>query len=170
MSMEILLDELTYIELEISAITTDMYAYGWMPEEKKKMKAAARKSCDELDEIKQRLNSLPIPATLKQLKAENLTAIVKLQGVYREVDKKSFEDIAESFASFKESYVQYARELEKAWERYGEKADLPDDFDPRLEEMKLVKKQRDRDTYLLAYSLMQEKKYSQAFRNLNSLE
>ena len=44
------LDTMAFIELQISAVTTDMYL-GWLPEEKEMMKEASQRAIADLDDI-----------------------------------------------------------------------------------------------------------------------
>lgn len=169
-SIESLLDKVTYFELEISAITTDMYVYGWMPEEKKKCREAALKACGELDRIKRQLNSLPFPEKLSGLKRENTAVLDKLRRIYSGIEEKKPEDISKAFASFKKLYTQYARELEKAWEKYGSKIALPDNFDPGEEEVKLIRDPADKESYSAAMKFMKEKKYARSYEELTRLK
>lgn len=88
------LDELRYIDLQLAAVTTDMYLYlGWPPEEKDMMKDASQKAITDLNEIKNHLTGLSLPNELVNLKHMNLQLIGKLQEIYNEIEKKELEEI-----------------------------------------------------------------------------
>jgi len=169
LSAEEALDNLVYLELQISAITTDMYLYGWMLGEKEKMRNASIHACANLKEMKDQLKELKIPKELKKLRETNLKIIDMLRNIYSGIERKKSDDIAKGFKIFNLWYVQYAKTLEQAWERYGRKVDLPLGFDPVNEESKLIDPPEDRNLYLEVTRLIKERKFKQAYEILSSL-
>jgi len=169
LSAEEALDNLVYLELQISAITTDMYLYGWMLGEKEKMRNASIHACANLKEMKDQLKELKIPKELKKLRETNLRIIDMLRNIYTGIERKKPEDISKGFKIFNRWYGQYANALEQAWEKHGRKADLPPDFDPAGEESKLIDSPEDRHLYLKTKKLMQKRKFKQAYEKLSSL-
>ncbi|HNV85475.1 MAG TPA: hypothetical protein PKL97_00745 [Candidatus Omnitrophota bacterium] len=168
-SAEETLDCLTYWELQISAVTTDMYLYGWMLGEKERMRTASILACADLKEMKDRVKNLQVPKELKKLKETHLKIIDMLRNIYTGIERKKPEDIAKGFKIFNLWYAQYANELDQAWERYGRKVDLPPNFDPAGEEDMLFDNAEDRAVYLEAKDLIRNKKYKKAFAKLSSL-
>lgn len=168
-SAEEALDHLTYWELQISAVTTDMYLYGWMLGEKERMRNASILACADLKEMKDQIKTLQVPKELKKLKETNLKIIDMLRNIYTGIERKKPEDIAKGFKIFNLWYAQYANELDQAWEQYGRKVDLPPNFDPAGEEDKLFDNPEDRTSYLEAKDLIRDKKYKRAFAKLSPL-
>jgi len=166
------LDELTYAELQISAITTDMRLYlGWFPEEKELMGKASQKALKDLDEVKRFLTSLDIPDELTAVKKKELKLIASLEAIYTGVEKKEMERIKQEFVLFREFYSQYLEEVKKFPNEYRFPEKLPNGFvDPLSKEFNLIENQEDKEVYLNAVKLMKSGTFSEAYSDFNYLK
>ena len=164
------LDELRYIELQLSAVTTDMYLYlGWLPEEKDMMKNASRKAIADLNDVKNNLTILNVPKELANFKEMDFQLIDRLQKIYNGIEKKELEEIKKEFSTLDKLYLRYSEEAEKAHEKYNYKVELLKDTLPITEEIKLIQGEKDKNIYSNAVKLMKERNYAQAYKYLNNL-
>ena len=161
------LDELVFTELQIAAVTTHMYMYlGWLPDKKEWMKETSEKAISDLNEIRRRITELKLPEQLSELKESNLEIIDKLKAIYIGVEEKEAEDIKQGFISCGELNSQYSEKLRDALKKYRHMQELPEDFEPVNEEIKLIQNQEDKDIYLNAIKLIRNKEYRQAYQDL----
>ena len=165
------LDELIFMELQISAVTTDMYMYlGWFPDKKEWIKEASARAINDLTEIRTRISGLNLPTELVELKDMNFKMIDKLNEIYTGIESKKDESIKQEFVSFRELHSQYLKIFKDALNKYRYIQELPQDFDPINEELKLIQEQKDKDAYLGAIRLMNEKEYREAYEELIRLQ
>ena len=100
------LDDLKFVEMQISSVVIDMQRYlGWFPDDKNMMKKAAVKAIDDLINIKNYLNQLKFTNDLTDLKDISISALDSLVKIYDGIELKSLEDIGAEFASFNEMGV-----------------------------------------------------------------
>ena len=164
------LDELRYVDLQVAAVTTDMYLYlGWGLEEKDMMKDASQKAIANLNEFKTRLTNLSLPNELGKLENMSLELIDRLQKIYNGIEKKKIEEIKEEFSPFNELYLQYSEEFKDVYEKYSYEVEFAEDYDPIDEEIKLIQDQKDKDVYLNVVELIKNKNYTKAYGDLNNL-
>ncbi len=165
------LDDIRFVELQIEAVTIDMHRYlGWFPEEKKMIKKASVKALDDLELIKDYLRQLDFAGQLIELKKSNLAITDKLIGIYDGIESKTQEDIKKSFAEFNNLYSHYSQKLEEVIKKNESVAKLPEDFDPRKEEIKIAQDQQDRQAYLNAVELVKNKNFLHAYKDLAILK
>jgi len=163
-------DDLRFVELQIEAVTIDMYRYlGWFPDEKEILKKASVKAIDNLEVIRDYLQQLDFTGQLIELKKSNLANIDKLIQIYDGIELKSTDDIKKAFAEFNDVYSQYSEKLGKSIKENQPVVKLPEDFDPGEEEIKFAQNQQDRQAYLDAVKLIKEKKFDQAYKDLAGL-
>ena len=170
-SYEAGLDDIRFVELQIEAVTIDMHRYlGWFPDEKEMLKKASVKALDDLELIKDYLRQLDFAEQLIELKESNLTITDMLIGIYDGIELKDQNDIKESFAELNRLYSQYSKKLEEVIQKNEPVAKLPEDFDSKKEEIKLVQNQQDRQAYLNAVELIKERRFGQAYKGLTNLK
>ncbi len=164
------LDEFILTALQVSAVTTDMDMYlGWYPEEKESIKEASEKAIEDLEDIESRLNSLKLPKKLVKLKEANLKLIDKLKEIYTGIETKSDEEIRQGFFELNELYAPFQGKLESTLEKNSPPRELPENFEPLNEELKLIQNEEDKTNYLNAIKLIKGKKYFGAYEILNQL-
>ncbi|MCD6371756.1 MAG: hypothetical protein J7L39_03495 [Candidatus Aenigmarchaeota archaeon] len=165
------LDELIYIEFQVSAVTTDMYMYlGWLKDEKDQMREASIEAIDDLEKNRKHLMSLETPNELIELRDMNLAVINKLKEIYTGIESKKDDEIKAEFESFGELYTKYSENFKDALKKYRNMPELPKSFDPLIEELRLANNQQDKDAYQSAIQLIKEKQYSQAYDILSRLK
>ncbi|MGD9014841.1 MAG: hypothetical protein PVI33_02305 [Candidatus Omnitrophota bacterium] len=164
------LEKLAFLELQIGAVTTEMYMYlGWFPDNKEGIKQASGEAIVDLDEIRQQVAELKLPKQLSGLKEANLNVIDKLKEIYTGVENKESEEIKQGFVSLGGLHSQYSEKLKSALMQYRPMQELPEDFHPVDEEVKLTQNEEDRIGYLNLIDKIKKKKYRQAYQDLNSL-
>lgn len=164
-------DELRFTELQLSAVTTDMYRYlGWAFEEKAAMKAAAQKAQADLEELKMRL--VATNPTMDQAKLQEvlLEMIDRLQSIYAGIETKQLEAIKEEFAPFNDLHEQYAQLLKTTWNEPEVNGEIAPVGDSLREELRWIEHPEDQNTYRSAVSLMEERKTAEAYGVLRELE
>lgn len=170
LEIEDYLDEFIFTELQVSAVTTDMYLYlGWFSDKKEWIKEASGQAVKDLDEIKEQIADLNLPQELAGLRNANLNVIEKLKEIYTGIENKKNEDVKQEFVFFNELYSQFQEKLKEALKKYRNIQKLPEGFDPLNEEVKIIKTEEDRNIYLMAIELIKEKKYSESYENLKKL-
>ncbi|MHA1676296.1 MAG: hypothetical protein ACTSU6_03875, partial [Candidatus Njordarchaeales archaeon] len=123
------MDKMAFIQLQISAVTTEMYRYlGWFPDEKEWIKEASEKAIVDLDEIRQQVTELKLPRQLAKLKKANLKVIDKLKEIYVGIEKKKAEDIKKEFATLEELNSQYSEKFKDALKKYRPMQEMPQGF------------------------------------------
>lgn len=164
------LEELVYIEFQISAVTTDMYMYlGWFEDKKDWIKEASDKAIKDLEELQGYVANLKTPVEMISLQDTNNAVIVNLKAIYTGIENKKSEDIKTEFQSFNKLHVKFSEDFKHALEEYRNMQELPQDFDPIIEELKLASNQEDKDAYQRATQLINEKNYNQAYEILSQL-
>jgi len=165
------LDELVYVEFQISAVTTDMYMYlGWFEDKKDWIKEASLEAISDLEEIEKSIMNLDVPGELIELREANKAIIQKLKTIYAGIENKKPEDIKAEFESFNKLYAKYSEDFKHALKEYRDMQELPQVFDPIIEELKLASNQKDKDAYQRATKLINEKNYNQAYEILSQLK
>ena len=165
------LDEMVYVEFQISAVTTDMYMYlGWFEDKKDWIKEASLEAINDLGEIEKRVMNLGVPDEITYLREAKRAIIQKLKTIYAGIENKKPEDIKVEFESFNKLYATYSEDFKHALKEYRDMQELPQDFDPFIEELKLANNQEDKKTYQDAVQLINEKKYNQAYEILSQLK
>ncbi len=165
------LDELLYLEFQISAVTTDMYMYlGWFEDKKDWIKEASAEAINDLNEIEKYIKELDAPGDLAHLKEMNLEVVSKLKGIYSGIEAKENNVIKSEFESFGKLYTKYSDTLKEAMKEYRYMQELPEGFNPMNEEVKLATNEEDKDTYRKAVRLIDDKQYNQAYGILSDLK
>ncbi|MBU1043389.1 MAG: hypothetical protein KJ915_03200 [Candidatus Omnitrophica bacterium] len=165
------LDEIAYIDLQVSAVTTEMYKFiGWLPDEKEWMKEAAPKAVRDLEQLKSHLQIIDLPRNLSQLKKLDIKIIDTLKAIYTDIDKKEDKEIEDAFALLDKQYSKYQERLRKAFKKYKQTPKLPPKFEPIDEEIKLTNNEKDREAYLKAVKFIDEGELIQGYEELKALD
>lgn len=169
-SYEPSLDDIRFVELQIEAVTIDMYRYiDWFPEKKELIKKASVKAIADLELIKDYLQELDFTGQLVELKKSDLTITDKLIQIYDGIELKQDEDIEKSFIELDSLYSGYSKKLGEVIKEHEPVAKLPEDFDPNKEELKFAQNQQDRQVYLDAVEHIKEQRFGKAYNILVSL-
>jgi len=164
------LDELVYLEFQLSAVTTDMYMYlGWFADKKDWIKDASKEAVNDLIDIENHVRGLKTPIELIELREMNLQSISKLKDIYDGIEEKPAVAIKAEFKEFGGIYEQYSVRLKTELKKYRNIQELPQDFDFINEETKLITNLKDKDNYLQAIDLMKNKKYEEAYNSFSEL-
>ena len=165
------LDDIRFIELQIDAVTTDMYRYlGWFFDEKDMMKRASIKAISDLRTIKDYLQQISFTDDLLELRDINITIIDNLIQTYDNIDIKQEEEIRKDFDEYSEIFCQYIKKFEEYSSKHNFVGKLPEDFNIREQEIVLIHNTKDRKAYLNAIELIEAKKYAQAYNILLKLK
>lgn len=153
------MDKMAFIQLQISAVTTEIYKYlGWSPDEKEWLKEASEKATADLDEIRQQVTELKLPKQLTKLKKTNLEVIDKLKEIYVGIEKKRVEGIKKGFVAVEKLNLQYSKKFKDALKKYRPMQKMPKDFKPVNEEIRFISDEKDKGAYLKAVELLESRK------------
>jgi hypothetical protein len=125
------LDDIRFVQLQVEAVTIDMYLYlGWFPDEKDALKKASVKAIRDLEMIKVYLQQLAFTGQLREFKETNQAIIDRLIQIYDDIESKNEADIKQSFTDFNNLNSQYAGQLEIFIKKNTPVTKIPADFDP----------------------------------------
>lgn len=165
--LESYLDSMSYYNLQVGAVTTDMYLYfGWLPDEKEAMKKASNEAILRLEYIKEQIGTLDTPTVGKDMEGVYLRALDRLQDIYSGVELKDIEEIEKEFGEFNELFSQYSRVHSKLYEDQSRKEEQETDT---LAPPPQFKSEQDQENYDDALELMKEKEYGRAYDILQEL-
>jgi len=168
--MQDCLDELSFADIRISAVSADMSFFLGMAQEKPEgLAEAARKAVKDLDEIRNELVNLDAPPELNEVRNICIEAVSLLRGIYEGSEAKAPEELAREFANLNELHTKTQKTVSDAFEKYGSKTELPEDFDPLKEEVKLLEDPGDKLLYSEAIELVREGKTKEAFEKFAAL-
>jgi hypothetical protein len=141
------LDKIIFSDLQLQAVTVDMYLYlGWLPEAKEEVRKASQKAINDLEEITSFMKKLTLPQELISLKTQFLKTIAKLKEIYKDIDKKKEEEIEKEFTVFNNLHTAFLENLKKSL-KYRESVELPKNFKSIDQETKLTKTKEDKSFY-----------------------
>ena len=164
------LDKIIFFNLQLQAVTVDMYLYiGWLFEEKKEMKKASENAINDLEELASFVKKSNPPKSLVSLKEEFLKLINRLKDIYQGIEKKDEKEIEKEFTLFAELYNTFIDNLEKAF-KYKEFVKLPKDFKIIDQEVKLAKTEEDKNLYIKAVHFMKKKHFKKAYEIFSQLK
>lgn len=164
------LDDLRFAELQLSAITGDMYLYiGWEMEEKEAMKAAAGKAIADLDDLKGHLMTPDIPNDLVSLKNRLLKVIEQLAAIYEGIEKKSADKLKKEFLSFDESHAEYVRQFKEVWKKSYSTIEVGQNLNPLAEELPWISSEQTRKRYQEVAGYLKAKNYTEAYKSLKEM-
>lgn len=167
--LETYLDSISYYDLQVGAVTTEMYLYlRWLPDEKEAMKKASDEAILRLKYIKEQVvENLDTPKIGKDMEEVYLRALDKLQNIYNGVELKDIEEIKKEFEEFNELFSQYRKVLNKLYEEESKKEESEKEILPPSPQFK---SKPDKENYDYALELMEEKKYEKAYDILQGLD
>ncbi|MFC1804299.1 hypothetical protein ACFLZ3_00495 [Candidatus Omnitrophota bacterium] len=152
-------DELVYAMQQIEAVTTDMLLWlGWGDPEKdtEHIKEASGQAVADLQEIRDRLGAMEVPAKLEKFKGLEDLVAEKLQVFYggieekeEDVHKREWAEVGKPFAELTEEGARLLVEV------YGKGKYLAESKDA---EVSLISDKGDRKDYLKALELLESKK------------
>ncbi len=123
------LDDIRFIELQIGAVTIDMYRYiGWFFDNKEMLKKASAIAIHDLGTINDYLQKISFSGDLVELRDSNLTIIDMLIRAYNHVETKQEEEIRKSFDECSEIYCQYLKKFKEYSQIYHPVEELPKDI------------------------------------------
>lgn len=164
------LDEIIYVELQIEAVTIDMHRYlGWFPNNKEMLKKASTIAVNDLNSIKSYLQQYDFDQ-FSDLKNYHMTLADMLIDLYSGIELKSDEDISRAFTEYNDIYSQYSKKMEEVIKGNRVFTNLSENIDPINEEIKFAHNQKDKDKYLAAIDLINNRNYEQAYKELVSLK
>lgn len=164
-------DELAYLEAQTSAVTIDMSRYiGWYPDEKEWMKEASLRAVKDLDEIERRLLDMNLKKDLALLRDKNVEIIETLKAIYLGIESKDEDALDAEFKLVEKLYAQFSEKFSDAFKRYRSMPELPKDYDPFQEELKLARSGQDKSEYLKATRATKEGNYQEAHEILVKLQ
>lgn len=166
--LESYLDSISYYNLQVGAVTTDIYLYfGWLPDEKEAMKKASDEAVLRLEYIKEQIENLDTPKVGKDMKEIYLRALDKLQNIYNGVELKDLEEIEKEFEEFNDLFSQYSKVHSKLYQDQLKKEESEKEILPPSPQFK---SKPDQENYDYALELMKEKKYEKAYDILQELD
>ena len=165
------LDVITYTELQISAIATNMYGVlKWSFDDKSAIRDASKKNIQNLDNIKYYIDKNKVPLELVELKKLELNIIDRLKEIYNGIEYKKPEEIAPKISEISTDHDKLTRKLTMVFSKYRQVSDIAADFNTLDEEVKLIRGQEDLAEYMKAVSFMDDNKYNEAYEILARLD
>ena len=168
------LDELICLDMQVSAVLTDMEAYlGWMFDYKEEMAKAAEKAIQDLKNIRSRLVALEVSKEDMGGVRDELVALIDgYIDIYTDIDQKDIEGIEQVFNGFALKNAAYAKDLKAAFEKYAviKSLPLPLDHDAEREIENLISSPEDLSQYHSAVDLMKNDKPAEAYYLFKKLE
>ncbi|HNX90875.1 MAG TPA: hypothetical protein PKG81_03350, partial [Candidatus Omnitrophota bacterium] len=163
------IDELSYAEIMISAVTVDMAAYiDCVPEDMAVARGVALKAIADLDEIKRFVGGISADGELSALKKMNLDISDMLISAYSMIGIGDQARVAEKMDEVIIKCEHYAETAGPVYEKYNLITDSSD-LSPYEAEKKLIESVEDSETYLEALKYCDEEKYPEAGELLRKL-
>lgn len=164
------IDKITYIEMQISAIATNMYGIlRWSSQDIDSIKDASKKSIKRLDDIRNYLVDDKAPTELTELKEDELFIVDKLKGLYYGIENKKPEEVDPEVIKIGGYHARFTKKLMKVFADYRQMENLSEDFNPLDEEIKLIQDENDRLAYRRCTNLIKNKQYKVAYNSLDTL-
>jgi len=170
-SYEPSLDDIMFVEFQISAVIIDMrMPLGWYPDDKDKIKTASVKALGDLKTIKRYLQQLSFTEDVMELKGMQLAKMDILIQMYDGIELKSTEDIKKAFVELDDFCSQRTEKVAKVFKKYEPPERMAKDFNTTQEEIKCIQNKQDRQVYLNAVELLKNRNFEQAYNDLSSLK
>lgn len=164
------LDELRFVELQLSAVTTDMYQYlGWGADEKEAMKEASLRAISELDQLRGHVMRQDFPEETAPLKGLTLKMIGQLAAIYQGIEEKEEVAIKEEFAPFNSMYEEYAEGFKKLWQKSVSAAEAEQELNPLEEELRWIPDEQVKERYRKAAGHLEAKNHAAAYKVLKDM-
>jgi len=164
------LDELSFINTRISAVTIDMYGYlGWFSDDRDIIARGAEDNINRLENILQDLEKLDVPEELRPIKELETSMGGGLIKAYTGILDKSAGTLRAEFIAVQDKQKALSDKLEAAYGKYGWLKELPEEYDPVMSELPLLKSDADREIYLRALDLIRSNEYEDSYAMLLTL-
>jgi hypothetical protein len=165
-------DELRFIDLQLRAVTIDMYLpLGWYPDDKEMIRRVSFQAIKDLEELKGYLGGLDFPEDLKPVREKYSQAISILQNAYQNIELKNKEEVQPLFQEVERVRSDAGAEgLKVLYRKHKDDPELPDDYNVTQAELAVIDNEQDRDLYKQASELMDGKKYKDAYSILQGLQ
>ncbi len=158
------LDEIAYYDLQMGAVSVDMYLYlGWAVDEKEDMRKAAEIALKSLESIITDVNGLNAPKEVADVKTSFINAAEYLKGIYKNVEKKDSDTLKNEFDIFNEKYAIYNANFKRLASGKNQLENVKEQ-EPTFSNKEL------NEDYVKALSLMKQTKYREARDLLLSLK
>jgi len=163
-------DEFILSDLRVRAVCTEMFGVlGWFYEDKEAIQETSFQAIKDLEDIKTDFALVRAPDILKEPQKSYITIVTKLQDIYDKIDLKSTEEALEDFNKFKDMRRELIDKVEKIQETYAPEVEWPENYSLQEEELKLARDEKDRQAYLNALGLIDERKCQAAYSILDKL-
>ena len=164
------LDQLRFAELQIAAVTTDMYLYlGWAPDEKEGMKEASVRAIANLDQLRDQVMQQNFPEQAAPLKGLTLQMIAQLTTIYRGIENKETVQIKEEFSPFNDLYEKYAEGFKTLWQKSSGDAEPAQELNSFEEELRWFHDAKVKERYRQAVEQIKAKNYAVAYETLKDM-
>jgi hypothetical protein len=164
------LDQLRFTELQLSAVTTDMYLYlGWGMDEKKAMKEASLRAISDLDLLRTQVMGRDFSDEAVPLKDLTLQMIAHLTAIYRGIENKKDPQIKEEFTPFNGLYEKYAEGFKSLWQKSAGAAEPERKLNSFEEELRWIEDEQVKERYPQAVTNIEAKNYAAAYEILKGM-
>jgi len=165
------LDILNIMDLEARAIFMDLYLYlGWFPEDTEGLRQASFEAIDDIEDIKSRLSFTVLPKELSKAKERYAIFLIRFQDACTDVDLKNKQEKEEEVGLIRETRKEFFEMLAEIMETYIPEIDIPEDFHPDNEEIKLARDEKDQAAYRAILDLISTKRFQEAYDSLDKLQ
>ena len=164
------LDQLRFTELQLSAVTTDMYLYlGWGRDEKEGMKEASLRAVSDLDQLKASVMRYDFPQETSPLKDLALKMIGQITAIYQGIENKDETVVKEQFALFNGFYEEYAERFKRLRERSAAGSETGQEWNPIEEELRWIDGVEEKNRYREATEQIKAKNFAAAYETLKNI-
>lgn len=164
------LDQLRFAELQLAAVTTDMYLYlGWAPDEKEPMREASLRAIADLGLLQNDVMGQDFTEEVAPLKDLTLQMIAQLTAIYGGIENKEEPQIKEEFAPFNGLHEKYAAGFKNLWQKSDGDAEPEQALNSFEEELRWFPAEEIKERYRRAVERIEAKDYAAAYANLKDL-
>jgi len=152
-------DRLMFVDLQVSAVTIEMYGVlGWFSDDKESVSLTSKAAEKELDFIKSSLMGLKVPNELQKAKDIEIEAIDRIREAYNGIADKKEEMSEKEFKAVAELRSKFSAEIIGVFEKNDYFGLSEDKANQLEEETKFIKTDEDKRIYREAYRLIETKK------------
>ncbi len=165
------IDELRYLSNQISAVTIDMYLYlGWYFESNKDwVDFASKKSVNDLDDIKKKLDNLYISKDCNVIKEKLIVLTKSLKNVYVNITQKDLNIVEKDLIALNKIYSEVWQKINKKSKNLFNKNDALKKVNSLSQELSLIDNYKDKEIYKNVLRLIMNRRYEKAYNILNKL-
>jgi hypothetical protein len=157
------LDLLRYIELQILAVDNDVsLPLGWASDDKKMIREFAKEGAEELTRLDKKLTAMDLSPKTEPVRQALSGMIHRYQTLLDNLHKKKDDDIKKAYIGIHDFSKSQSKKVGLIYQSYLDAEQMPESFDPKVEEARCAESPTDRKEYLKAVEMIKGDKLSEA--------